>query len=358
MKKWMVVLIAVLLAWVVLAPRAGDACSTFCLNRSERPIFGRNYDFPFGDGLVFINKRNVRKTAIVKDGNPAQWTSRYGSLTFNQFGRELPHGGINEAGLVVEQMWLDETGYPAPDARGAIDNLQWMQYQLDNHATVAEVIASEEEVRIAPIAPARIHYLACDASGACATVEFIGGRMEAHTADRLPVAALTNSSYRESLGFLKEMEQGGSRQPAGDRNSSLNRFARAALAVQQKNDSDGVTRAFDILADLAQGDFTRWSIVYDIRQRRVHYRTGINKQQRTIDLKAFDLSCKTPVKVLDIDGGTGDVTRLMEDYTQGANRDLIERSYRKTELTAGIPDQALEQIASYPESQTCTEASL
>jgi choloylglycine hydrolase len=26
------------------------------------------------------------------------WTSRYGSITFNQYGREFPSGGINEKG--------------------------------------------------------------------------------------------------------------------------------------------------------------------------------------------------------------------------------------------------------------------
>ena len=35
-------------------------------------------------------------------GTPASWVSKYGSVTFNQYGRELPTGGMNEAGLVVE----------------------------------------------------------------------------------------------------------------------------------------------------------------------------------------------------------------------------------------------------------------
>lgn len=29
------------------------------------------------------------------------WTSRYASVTFNQWGREFPMDGMNEAGLVV-----------------------------------------------------------------------------------------------------------------------------------------------------------------------------------------------------------------------------------------------------------------
>ena len=56
------------------------------------------------------------------------WTSKYGSATFNQYGREFPMGGMNEAGLVVESMMLFETEYPLPDTRSGIDPTQWIQY--------------------------------------------------------------------------------------------------------------------------------------------------------------------------------------------------------------------------------------
>lgn len=47
-----------------------------------------------------------------------------------QYGRNFPTGGMNEAGLVIELMWLDGSRYPVPDARPAVDNLQWIQYNL------------------------------------------------------------------------------------------------------------------------------------------------------------------------------------------------------------------------------------
>jgi penicillin V acylase-like amidase (Ntn superfamily) len=57
-------------------------------------------------------KRLQIETATVGESpNPAKWVSRYGSVTFNQYGCENPTGGMNEAGLVVEQMWLDESAY-------------------------------------------------------------------------------------------------------------------------------------------------------------------------------------------------------------------------------------------------------
>ena len=96
------------------------ACTTFCLKRGSQAVFGKNYDWGVGDGLVIVNKRGVAKTALIPpQEKPARWVSRYGSLTFNQYGRELPSGGMNEAGLALELMWLDETRYPAPDGRPA-----------------------------------------------------------------------------------------------------------------------------------------------------------------------------------------------------------------------------------------------
>ncbi len=47
-----------------------------------------------------------------------------------------------ESGLVVEELSYSPTQYPAPDARPALNELQWIQYQLDNHRSVQEVIAS------------------------------------------------------------------------------------------------------------------------------------------------------------------------------------------------------------------------
>ncbi|MET0752601.1 MAG: linear amide C-N hydrolase, partial [Pyrinomonadaceae bacterium] len=123
------------------------ACTTFCLKSNNEVLFGRNYDWMIGDGLVFVNKRGVSKTST-KEENPAKWISKYGSLTFNQYGRETPMGGMNEAGLVIELMWLDGTKYPAKDKRPALDVLEWIQYQLDTSATTEEVLKNIENVRI------------------------------------------------------------------------------------------------------------------------------------------------------------------------------------------------------------------
>ena len=133
-------------------------------------------------------------------GGPA-WTAKFGSVTFNQFGRDYPMGGMNQAGLVVELMWLEETEYPAGDARLPLGVLEWIQYQLDTASTIDDVLASDEKVRISGGAP--LHYLVADGGGRAATVEFLHGKLVAHTDDSLPVSVLTNSTYKDSLGYLE-----------------------------------------------------------------------------------------------------------------------------------------------------------
>src|SRR5262245_53683429 len=166
MRRFIPALLAVL---AILAALGGDAvvdaCTTFCLRDGSHVVFGRNYDFGIGDGLVIVNKRNVEKTSAMGD-HPARWTSRYGSVTFNQFGREFPTGGINEKGLVVELMMLHGSRYPDADARPTVGVLEWIQYQLDNRATVAELLAAGDDIRIQGETP--LHYLVADPTGAAA----------------------------------------------------------------------------------------------------------------------------------------------------------------------------------------------
>ena len=333
---------------LVFATTTASACTTFCLRDEGRIVFGKNYDWAVGDGLLVVNKRGVaRKADVLGDPRPASWVSRYGSVTFNQYGRDFPSGGMNEKGLTIELMWLDGSRYPAADERPSVDILQWIQYHLDNHATADEVLASDKSLRIAGGAP--LHYLVADRTGQVATVEFLDGRMVAHTRGQLPVAALANSTYAESVRHLS----GGS--AAGGR-SSLGRFARAGQRVKSfdAKEADPVLYAFETLNQVAQPSYTQWSIVYEIDRGRLHFRTRDRRQVRTLSLLDVDFSCSTPVKVLDLAADVeGNVAGKMVPYTLALNRKLVTAAYRKTDFLADVPQEELERVARYPESATC-----
>jgi penicillin V acylase-like amidase (Ntn superfamily) len=147
MRKPLFSLVVCLLA--ILTSSIAYPCTTFVLRQGNRIIFGRNLDWYSGTGLVIVNPRNLEKVTIVNPSEKAvKWISKFGSITFNQIGRELPFGGINESGLVVEHMTLDETVYLSKDNRYAIGAFQWIQFQLDNYSTIEEVINSDTFLRI------------------------------------------------------------------------------------------------------------------------------------------------------------------------------------------------------------------
>ena len=217
---------------------------------------------------------------------------------------------MNEAGLAVELMWLDETRYPAPDGRPALGCLEWIQYQLDNYATVDEVVKNAGGLRVS--SDAKVHYLACDKSGGCATFEILDGKPVVHSGASLPVRALANHTYEDSLHFFEKNREK-NRGAALQGTSSLQRFARAAERAEAyaaaREAADPVRYAFETLDSVAQGSYTRWSIVYDLKAGRVHWRTRENRKVRFVTLSSFDLSCSTPVELLGIDEGEGNVTR-------------------------------------------------
>lgn len=338
------------------------ACTTFCLKGKGENLFGRNYDWMIGDGIVFVNKRNVQKVSTTEDaGNPAKWTSKYGSVTFNQYGRENPMGGMNEAGLVVELMWLDDTVYPKADKRPTVDVLEWIQYQLDTAATVAEVLKNTEALRVT--SDIKIHYLINDKDGNTATIEFLDGKLVAHTGDKLAVSTLTNDTYEKSLDFTEKTPL-----EKAKTDGSLDRFARASQKTkefqkQPKTEQEAVNYAFDILADVAQKGYsskdsqTQWSIVYDQKRGKIYFRTLQSPTIKIVDAKAFDYACGTTVKMFDINAkDTGDVTAKFTGYTRKANRDLIERSFSGTPFLKDVPPMLRTYAAGYPEKFACSSA--
>jgi choloylglycine hydrolase len=356
--------------FICLIPQTGQPCTTFLIDKGDQLVFGRNYDWMVDDCLVIVNKRGVSKKAQLSpkwgEEQPAKWISKYGSITFNQYGRESPSGGMNEMGLVVEAMALFTTEYPEPDSRPSIMSSQWKQYQLDNFSTVEEVIASDSQLRIIPDS-FKSHFLVSDSLGNCAVIEFLDGKLVYYTKETMPVKALTNSKYARNIKFWKK-----GKLPKYDFARSVHRFVSVAKMLKNydpKTSKPIVDYAFDILKNIAVGGIdgvpvrsnmaTQWSIVYDINNLRIYFRTFANQKIRHFNLKSFDFSCKTPVKILDIQTDlSGDVTKNFIDYTQQINRKLIGNAFKKSSVLpelSGLPEEVLDAISRYPETTICTD---
>ena len=364
MKNLITLLIVSLL---FILPKIGYPCSTFCLDKGEHLVFGKNVDWMQSDGFVFINKRGVLKTAMLawNVDNLATWTSKYGSITFNQIGCDWPFGGVNEAGLVVEMMAVDRAKYPVPDERPIINGLQWIQYQLDNFSRIELVIASDSQLRILgiknpPPGSLMAHFLVCDKTGNCASIEFINGKLVYHTKETMPVKVLTNSTYDDSVTFLHDDQK--DNLPIEQGTFSLLRFVRAVemlKAYKPQASPSAVDYSFAILSSiktpvgaymLGEPIYTQWSIVYDIKNLKVYFRTWGNEQIRYFALSSFDFSCKTPIKVLEIQADlSGDVTKKFINYIQQINRKLLGNT-----PLLNLPEGVLDKLSKYPETTICT----
>lgn len=344
---------------ILFSPLPLWSCTTFNLIGNDYNLVGKNYDWPIGNGMLLINKRGLYKTAMRASnneddlkGNPATWISKYGSVTFNQYGRELPTGGINEAGLVVESMALRSTVYPTPDSRPFIHRSQWKQYQLDNYRTVNEVIKSDSEIRIIPThkSGTAIHYFISDRTGRCAIIEFIDGKMVTYTTSQMPVRALANDTYAESIELWEKNKD----------ITYSNRFIIAARHLgtfKHQNMDTSIMKAFSILVDLSQQGYTKWNIVYDINNLTVSYRTESNPGIHILELQKVDFSCGTPIQALDINEINGrDVIKHFTPYSLLKNSNLIMKSFRETyndAFNTSSFQKLLGRIAKYPDTINC-----
>jgi penicillin V acylase-like amidase (Ntn superfamily) len=346
-------------AVLYLAPTLSLACSAFCLVDGDTAAVGRNFDWVGDYGLIFVNKRGIEKTAFHVD-KPVKWESKYGSVSFNILGREFAIDGVNEAGLVLATLWLEDSQYEPADKRHAILNGQWVQYQLDTAATVKEVIASLATVRVEEfehIAP--IHFLLADKAGDVAIIEFIRGAVVYHTGDTMPVKAITNDTYADSVINLVWYEGFGGKKALPTSTSSPDRFVRVAAGANAYDAAAGappVDYAYDTLETVTYeaGTLyhygTMWSWVMDMTDGVVYFQSRKNPKRRYFRPADFDYSSETPVTMLDVSAGDeGLITPGdFKAYDEAANRRIIRKTFDVMAYLTHVPDALPEEIAAYP----------
>ncbi len=232
------------------------------------------------------NNRIQQKYAYgFRGGDVASWISKYGSVTFNQIGKEFPYGGINEKGLVIEQLWLSNSEYQ-DNKSATISELEWIQYQLDQYDSVDEVIKNVHTLTIKPIAT--VHYFLADARGVSAVIEFINGEAVIdRKQDRTQV--ITNETSADSQNYFSGLSN-------IDRTSrhALDRYSilRQELNVQ----SLSVSEAFSKLKTVeeSQADYkTYGSIVYDIDKLEIYYSSLSHPNIKKVSLSDFNFAQNT-----------------------------------------------------------------
>jgi hypothetical protein len=341
------------------AVRPMGACTAFVIRGGGAVLLAKNLDWPVGEGLIFVNKRGVAKKAFGVGGSAARdWTSKFGSVTFNQFGREFPLGGINEAGLVIEELSA-QAEYPPPDGRPQFNELQWIQYHLDTCRSVKDVLKSAPGLGISKHFFG-LHYLIADRKGNAAVIEFNDGQMVAYSGETLPVAVLSNNRYAESLRHLRLHQGFGGERLVSSGAGSSERFVRAAAALREYRllgQRPLLDHAFVMLKSVAQQD-TQWSIAYSLPRRLVFFKTREHRRYKIIPLEGLDFSCRSPVLMLPVTTElSGNLVRDLIPFSPQENRRLLESVFQtlreKGELQGNSADSLIKAMAGYPELCRC-----
>jgi penicillin V acylase-like amidase (Ntn superfamily) len=340
-------------------PTGSRACTSFCLNNNGHTVFGSNFDNNDYDGLLFVNKRNLSKMGFETSLNneKARWTSQYGSVTFNLVGYNFPWAGMNEAGLVISTMQLGETGNPVPDDRPPLLSPLWMQYILDTCATVDEVLATDDDVRITGNID---HFLVCDQTATCAVIEFVGGERIVYTGAELPISVLVNSTYASALEVWQAWQADPDKNADALSASAPDRFILAANQVQNFTAQDtagAVDYAFETLTMVSSPEErrrTRWSIVFDAENRTVHFRTWNHSTIRSLYFDELDFSCQTPVRMTNIKAELeGNIAADLIDYDHDLS--LAHFVSFLKELGDSTPESEVDAMLQMAENFPCGE---
>jgi penicillin V acylase-like amidase (Ntn superfamily) len=223
----------------LLASQDALACTRVLWASPDNQVFvGRTQDWTEKANSAFrVYPRGMeRKGAVVE--NPHKWTSKYGSLVITGYDLAT-HEGVNEKGLSAQILYLaGESDYGKRDPkREGISVTQWVQYFLDNYATVAEAVAAQKtfafqiDSLILPNGfPTLVHLSLSDKSGDSAVIEYIAGKPKIYHDKRFTV--MTNEpTYDKQIENLKKYRTfGGDKQLPGER-TPTDRFVRAAYYV-------------------------------------------------------------------------------------------------------------------------------
>lgn len=305
-------------------------CTSFMLPTDSGIFYAHSLNqgsVPSVPGLVFYNPSNLEKsgfswhqlTTISDSTKPAiNWISKYSSLTFNTFGKDLPDGGMNSAGLFIWEMGFD-TEYPSDSNNPTLFQCEWMMYQLDNYATVAEVLENIDKINLDGWG---WHYFIADKSGHSAIVDFIGGKAIVH--DQLEIPLCCNSSYPEALALYKQHPGFDDKFEISKESEEIDRFLFGAHLLESYTNHNPIDYSFNTLDKMSVN--VRWAVVFDVARNRAYFKTNLNQTIKEIDLTRLNQSDKT--MVLEIEQTeAGEVTADFLPYSSELNHALLSRVF-------------------------------
>jgi len=316
---------------------SGKACSAFLLTGKNHNIIGFNENWKTMPGMIIVNKREVVKRNISwqdlttdQQQHTQQWSSKFGSVTFNLLGYDFPCYGVNEKGLFLVELYLEESSKVYNPKQPNMFWAQWIQYQLDNYKSVKEVVEHLNDGPNIDWWPnaAGSHFFLIDAKGNFATIALLNGKYTVLTNKEMPMPLLCNNQYRQDLDIAKKFDfLGGSQKFDFDQSKNWgDRYTRAYYMLHNyKYDKKPVDYAWNILNSIHPGE---WQSVIDTKTMSLYFRSDLKKEIKTIDITKLNFAKNASVKYLDIHTDqTGVVNDDFCNLTITKNNEYVEQGF-------------------------------
>ena len=342
MKK---VLLASILSLIMASQATVNACTSFIIKTTDgSPIYGRTMEwgaFDLHSELVLV-PRNMPFTSELGAGKKGMsWKNKYGFVAINAVKKPFVTDGMNETGLTLGVLYFPGFAKYQSSKAGAeastMNNVDLSAYILGQFKTVAEIKAALPKIRVIYNedlakefgAPAPLHLVATDSTGASIVIEYEEG--ELHIYDN-KIGVMTNApSYDWHIMNLRNYPQlnpyGGptpghigdvSLAPFGAGSGMLglpgdvtppSRFVRAVAYTSTTlpfdtidkgiNEASRILNNFDIPRGMVREgesaekyhlNFTTWSTIGDIKGKRYFWWTEHNRRMRMVDLKKLNFA--------------------------------------------------------------------
>jgi choloylglycine hydrolase len=311
--------LGILCAIVIAAPAI--PCSRVLWNDNGRSVIvGRNMDW-FEDirSNMWILPRGMERNGLAAT-NPLRWTSNYGSVVITTYDVGTADG-INEKGLAGHLLYLPETSVgPRDESLPGLSMSMWVQYYLDQFATVAEAVDSfktnpyQLQMAVEPtsLKAATVHIALNDSTGDSAIIECINGEMKFYH-DRSYVVMTNQPSFDQQLKNLQQYRGFGGDKRLPGTHEPADRFVRGAYYVKNlpkpNSDREAIAAMMSVMRNVSAPfgiadperpnvSTTIWRTVTDLTNGLLYYDSVFSPNVFWVDTKKINFDANQPVRKL------------------------------------------------------------
>lgn len=311
--------------FLITIPKANACTRVVYTGTNEMVITGRTMDWKTEmHSNIWVFPRGMQRNGETGT-NSLKWTSKYGSVVTSAFDIASTDG-MNEKGLVANLLWLNESVYPEWDkSKPGVTIAAWVQYMLDNFATVNEAVSFVGENSFQIVSDkmpdgsrlATLHLAISDATGDNAIFEYIDGKLNIYHSKDYKV--MTNSpTYDKQLALNDYWKSIGGLTFLPGTNRAADRFARASFYIDAlpKIDDEklAVASVFSVIRntsvpygistpDSPEISTTQWRTVSNSKSLTYFFESSLTPNTFWVNLQEMDLSKGAPVLKLSLANG-------------------------------------------------------